>query len=54
MERCVRNGEMFMYLVCDFNGKWLKDLNFLFCISILLENVEGKVVDIIQVGCCAL
>jgi hypothetical protein len=38
-----------MYLVCDFNGKWLKDSSFLCCIPIILENVEGRVVDIIQV-----
>jgi hypothetical protein len=38
-----------MYLVCDLNGKWLKDLSFLCCISIILESVEGRIVDIIQV-----
>jgi hypothetical protein len=39
-----------MYLVCDFNGRWLKDSSFLCCILILLK-VEGKVIGIIQVGC---
>jgi hypothetical protein len=38
-----------MYLVCHFNGKWLEDSSFLCCISITLESVEGRVVDIIQV-----
>ncbi len=47
MERCVRNGKMCVYFVCDFNGRWLKYLNFLCCISILLENVEVRVVDIV-------
>jgi hypothetical protein len=41
-----------MYLVCDFNGRKLKDLNLLCCISILLESMECKVVDIVQVECC--
>ncbi len=54
MERCVKNGEMCMYLICDFNKRWSKDLNLLCCISILLKNVEDKVADIVQVGCCAL
>jgi hypothetical protein len=27
MERCVRNGEMCMYFVYDFNRRWLKDSN---------------------------
>jgi hypothetical protein len=40
-----------MYLLCDFNGRWLKDSSFLCCICILLENVEGKIVDIVQVKC---
>lgn len=43
---------MCLYLMCDFNRKWLKDLNLLYCISIILENVEGRVIDIVQVGCC--
>jgi hypothetical protein len=50
MERCVRDGEMCMYFVCDFNGKWLKDSSILCCISILLKSVEGRIVDIVQVG----
>jgi hypothetical protein len=40
-----------IYLLCDFNGRWLKDSSFLCFISILLESVEGKVVDIVQVKC---
>ncbi len=36
--------------VCDFNGGWLKDSSFLWCIAILLSE-EGKVVNNIQVGC---
>jgi hypothetical protein len=50
MERNVRGGERYMYLVCDFNGRWLKDSIFLCCIVILL-NVKGRVVGIIQGGC---
>jgi hypothetical protein len=23
-----RNGKRSMYFVCDFNGRWLKDLSF--------------------------
>jgi len=46
----VRDGEMCMYFVCDFNGKWLKDSSILCCISILLKSVEGRIVDIVQVG----
>ncbi len=41
-----KGGEIYMYLVCDFNGRWLKDSSFLCCILILLK-VEGKVVGII-------
>jgi hypothetical protein len=52
MERCVRNKEMCMYLVCDFNGRWLKYLNLMCCIFILFKSVEGRVIDIVQVGCC--
>ncbi len=26
-----------MYFVCDSNGRWLKDLNFLCCIDALLS-----------------
>jgi hypothetical protein len=39
--KCVRNGGMCMYFVCDFNGKQLKNLNIVCCVSILLTNVEG-------------
>jgi hypothetical protein len=39
-----------MYFVCDFNGRWLKDLNFLYCFDVLLS-VEGNVVLMIKVGC---
>jgi len=34
-----------MYLVCGFNGRWLKDLNFcvcVCCVSILVANIENK------------
>jgi len=40
-----------MYLVCDFDGKGLKDLNKLCYISMLLKSVEGRIIDIIQVEC---
>jgi hypothetical protein len=36
-------------LMCDFNGKWLKNSSLLCCISIILESVESRIVDIIQV-----
>jgi hypothetical protein len=39
-----------MYLVCDFNGRWLKDLHLLGCIIILM-NEERIIVDNLQVGC---
>jgi hypothetical protein len=42
MEKYVKNGERCMYFVCDFNGRWLKDLNFLCCIVIVLS-VGGRV-----------
>jgi hypothetical protein len=42
---CVKDGEMCMYFVCDFNGKWFKDLSFLCCVSILLANVEGRSIE---------
>ncbi len=32
-----------MYFVCDFNGRWLKDSNFIYCFDVLLS-VEGNVV----------
>jgi hypothetical protein len=31
-----------MYLVCDFNGKWLKDLSLLCCI-VIISSVGGRV-----------
>ncbi len=43
-----RNGGKNMYFVCDFNGRWLKDLSFLYCFDVLL-NVEGCVVLVIKV-----
>jgi hypothetical protein len=42
LESEVRNGEKNMYFVCDFNGRWLKDLSFLCCFVIIL-NVGGRV-----------
>jgi hypothetical protein len=36
-----------VYFVCDFNGKWLKDLSFLYCFDVLLS-VEGSVVLVIM------
>jgi hypothetical protein len=53
-----------MYFVCDFNRRWVKDLSFLSCISILLKvegrflccigillRVEGRIVGNIQLRC---
>jgi hypothetical protein len=37
-----------MYFVCDFNGRWLKDSNFIYCFDVLL-NMEGKIVYVIKV-----
>jgi hypothetical protein len=31
-----------MYFLCDFNGRWLKELNLLCYVSILLTIVEGR------------
>jgi len=45
-----RNGKRSTYFVCDSNGRWLKDLNFICCIDVLLS-VEGKVILVIKVGC---
>jgi len=42
---CVKDGKMCVYFVCDFNGRWLKDLSFLCCVSILLASVEGRSVE---------
>ncbi len=39
----MRNGKICMYIVCDFNEKWLKNSSLLCCIVIVL-NVGGKVV----------
>jgi hypothetical protein len=33
-----------MYFVCDFNGRWLKELNILCYVSILLTIVESRLV----------
>lgn len=44
-----RDEERSMYFVCDVNGRWLKNLNFLYCFDVLL-NVEGSVVLVIKVG----
>ncbi len=34
-ENDERNGERCTYLVCDFNGRWLKYSNYLCCIVIV-------------------
>ncbi len=39
-----------MYCVCDFNGRWLKDLSLLCCMAIILSE-EGRIIDIIQARC---
>ncbi len=39
-----------MYFVCDFNGRWLKDLSLLCCMAIILSE-EGRIIDIIQARC---
>jgi len=39
-----------MYFVFDFNGRWLKDSNFLYCFDVLLS-VKGNVVLVIKVRC---
>ncbi len=36
-----RNGKRCTYLVCDFNGRWLKDSSHFSCIVIVLS-VEVK------------
>ncbi len=43
----MRSRKKCMYLVCDFNGRWLKDSSLLCCIIILLRE-EGRVVGIIK------
>jgi len=40
-----------MYLMCDLNERRLKDLNIFCYIYVLLESVEARVVDIIQIEC---
>ncbi len=45
-----RNGKISIYFVCDFNGRWLKDLSFIYCFDVLL-NVEGRVVLMIKGRC---
>jgi hypothetical protein len=40
-----------MYLVCDLNERRLKDLSTFFYIYVLLESVEARVVDTIQIEC---
>ncbi len=42
LESEMRNGERCMYFVCDFNGRWSKDLSFLCCIVIVLS-VGGRI-----------
>ncbi len=37
MESDHRNEKMCMYLVCDFNRRWLKDSSLLCCIIIVLS-----------------
>jgi len=46
-ERDVRGKKKCIYLVCDFNGRCLKDSSISCCIIILLRE-EGKVVGIIK------
>ncbi len=45
-----RNGGRIIYFVCDFNGRWLKDLSFLYYLDVLLS-VEGSIVLVIKVRC---
>jgi hypothetical protein len=42
LENDGRNGERCTYLVCNVNGKWLKDLNPL-CWIVITLNVKGRV-----------
>jgi hypothetical protein len=48
LENDVRIGERCIYLVCDFNERWLKDLSFLYYIIIVLH-VEGRIGYVIYV-----
>jgi hypothetical protein len=41
LESDGRNGKICRYLVCDFNGIWLKDSNIL-CCTVIVLSVEGK------------
>jgi hypothetical protein len=50
LERDRKNEEKCMYLVCDFNGRWLKGSSLLCCIVIVL-NVEVKAGYVMKVGC---
>jgi hypothetical protein len=45
------NGKRCMYLMCDLNERRLKDSSIFCCIYILLESVEGRIMDIIQIKC---
>jgi hypothetical protein len=42
LESDGRNGKRCTYLVCDFNGVWLKDLSPLYYIVIVLD-VEAEI-----------
>jgi hypothetical protein len=42
--------KIYMYFVCDFIERWLKDSIFIYCFDFLLS-VEGKVVLMIKVRC---
>jgi hypothetical protein len=37
LESEVSEGKKCMYFVCDFNGRWLKDMSLLCCIVIILS-----------------
>ncbi len=47
MKRDMWGRKKCMYLVCNFNGRWLKDSSLLCCIIILLRE-EGRVVGFIK------
>jgi hypothetical protein len=42
LENDVRNEKRCTYLVCDFNGRWLKVSSLLCCIVVVL-NVEDRI-----------
>ncbi len=46
----MRNGKICVYVVCDFNEKWLKDSSLL-CYIVIVLNVGSKVVYVMLVGC---